>query len=299
MEQRRNFSILGPLLLVGVGVILLLNNLGMASISIWEVLLRLWPILLVGAGLDILIGRRSLIGSILVTLLVIGMFVGGIWWMNSSTGQIVPSQAFSEPLKNATSAEISVDFPVGELTITGGAQTAQLLEANAAVPKNENILKSTTMDGSRAVTDISTRGDFQVSTSGSLRNRRLDLKLNPTLPIALTADMGVGETVIDLTKIQATELNVNNGVGTITLTLPEKGNMEITMDNGVGEMIIYVPEGAAVQIVTEDRLGGTQVSADLTRENSTYTSSNYETSANRIRVITSGGIGSLRILPAP
>jgi hypothetical protein len=299
MEQRRNFSILGPLLLVGVGVILLLNNLGMASISIWEVLLRLWPILLVGAGLDILIGRRSLIGSILVTILVIGMFIGGIWWMNSSTGQVVPSQAFSEPLKNAASSEISVDFPVGELTIAGGAQTNQLLEANAAVPKSENILKNTTMDGNHAVTSISTRGDFQVSTSGSLRNRRLDLKLNSKVPVALSSDMGVGETVIDLSQTQATSLNVNNGVGTITLTLPETGDMEITLDNGIGEMIIYVPEGAAVQIVTEDRLGGTQVSADLVHENNTYTSSNYDTSTHRIRIVTSGGIGSLRILPAP
>jgi len=59
MEQRRwRGSLVGPIILIGLGIVFLLNNLGLLSWSVWEVILRLWPILLIAIGLDILLGRR-------------------------------------------------------------------------------------------------------------------------------------------------------------------------------------------------------------------------------------------------
>ena len=39
-----------PIILIGVGVILLLNNLGVIMGSPWEVIWRLWPVLLIALG---------------------------------------------------------------------------------------------------------------------------------------------------------------------------------------------------------------------------------------------------------
>jgi hypothetical protein len=61
-DDRRR-SLVGPVILIGLGVVFLLNNLGVLAWSVWEVILRLWPILLVAAGLDLLLGRRSIWGS--------------------------------------------------------------------------------------------------------------------------------------------------------------------------------------------------------------------------------------------
>ena len=68
-EQSRRGSLVGPVILLGLGIVFLLNNLGVLEWSVWEVIFRLWPVLLIAAGLDFLIGRRSVWGSLLALVL--------------------------------------------------------------------------------------------------------------------------------------------------------------------------------------------------------------------------------------
>ena len=67
-------SFVWPILIISAGVGLLLNNLGLLPANSWILLARLWPLALVLLGIDLIIGRRSLIGAIIsgvITLLVI------------------------------------------------------------------------------------------------------------------------------------------------------------------------------------------------------------------------------------
>jgi hypothetical protein len=50
---------IGAIILVVAGTVFLLNNLGMAHLSIREIARTWWPALLVIAGLSLLIRRRS------------------------------------------------------------------------------------------------------------------------------------------------------------------------------------------------------------------------------------------------
>ena len=59
MENKGYRSLFWPLVLIGVGVIWLLGNLGVISWTNLTVLFRLWPLLLIAIGLDLLIGRQS------------------------------------------------------------------------------------------------------------------------------------------------------------------------------------------------------------------------------------------------
>ena len=53
MANRKNrVSMIGPVILIGLGVVLLLNNLEVLPWSIWGALFRLWPVLLVAVGLE-------------------------------------------------------------------------------------------------------------------------------------------------------------------------------------------------------------------------------------------------------
>jgi lia operon protein LiaF len=73
-------SLAGPAVLIGLGIVFLLNNLGYLGWGIWDTLLRLWPVLLIAVGLDLLIGRRSALGSALLALLVVAALGAAIWW---------------------------------------------------------------------------------------------------------------------------------------------------------------------------------------------------------------------------
>ena len=71
---RRRGGFVWPLVLISLGAIFLLNNFNVLSWDVWDLIWRLWPVLLVAIGLDILFGRRSVLGSFL-SLVVISFVI--------------------------------------------------------------------------------------------------------------------------------------------------------------------------------------------------------------------------------
>ena len=60
----RRRGIFFPLLLIAVGVFFFLNNFGIVQSSSWNLILRLWPVLLIVGGLDNLYRRDGIVGPI-------------------------------------------------------------------------------------------------------------------------------------------------------------------------------------------------------------------------------------------
>ncbi len=59
-------SLVGPLILIGLGVIFLLSNLGWMTGDVWDTVARLWPVILIAIGLDGVLRRGGLVGSTLI-----------------------------------------------------------------------------------------------------------------------------------------------------------------------------------------------------------------------------------------
>jgi hypothetical protein len=113
-------------LLIGVGVALLLGQLGIIEPVNWWSLVRFWPVLLIVAGLDMLFGRRSpLLGSLLgivVVAAVLGFFAwgpGAGWveqpdWQLGLSGLTIPTEvrhgSYAEPIGQAEAANVTLDL---------------------------------------------------------------------------------------------------------------------------------------------------------------------------------------------
>ncbi len=75
MEKRDDRDgVVGAIFLVFAGLTFLLNNLGLVSWEIWAVLVRYWPILLILAGFQMIIGgyRWSRMAAALAAVLIFG-----------------------------------------------------------------------------------------------------------------------------------------------------------------------------------------------------------------------------------
>ncbi len=110
--RRRSF--LGPILLIAFGVIFLLNNLGVLNWNVWATLIRLWPVLLIGFGLDLLIGRRSVVGSVIVVLLVLIVVAVAVWGFTAQPvvgGEALTSEEINQPLDGASRADVQITLP--------------------------------------------------------------------------------------------------------------------------------------------------------------------------------------------
>lgn len=64
--RRRRGGVFFPLLLVGIGLVLLLNNLGVTDWSGWDIAAKGWPILVIAMGLDLALRRDGIITPILL-----------------------------------------------------------------------------------------------------------------------------------------------------------------------------------------------------------------------------------------
>lgn len=62
-----------PLLLIGVGIVFLLSNLGYIAPVSARAVLQLWPLLLILIGVDILLARRSPVAALAIELAVVAL----------------------------------------------------------------------------------------------------------------------------------------------------------------------------------------------------------------------------------
>ena len=119
-QKLRYRSLFWPLILIGVGVVWLLGNLGVISGANLSVLFRLWPLFLIAIGLDLLFGRNSqaigaLIGLGTVALIIVLMLVGpGLGWVASAD---VQTDTYNAALGDATSARMDLNLGVGAASV--------------------------------------------------------------------------------------------------------------------------------------------------------------------------------------
>ena len=89
--SNRPRSFFWPILFIGAGVVLLLANLNIIPLPSLSFLFRLWPVLLIVAGLDILIGRRvpwisGLVALVAVAgLVILAILAPTLGWVQSAS----------------------------------------------------------------------------------------------------------------------------------------------------------------------------------------------------------------------
>lgn len=293
-KENRHIKLVGPTILIGIGVILLLNNLGYLDWSFWDVL-NLWPILLVAAGLELLVGRRSLLGSFISALIVLGLLAGGVWFVSMSeitrtTAQVIEIR---ESRGDITAARVTLSPAVAQINVAALNDSANFVEGTALHRPGERVTQSFTR-GDPARLNVKTSGSVGVAT-GPGRRYVWDFSFHPDVTLDLTIDAGMGDINLDLRALSLESVNVNAGMGAVTVKLPETGNFDVEVDSGMGTVEIEVPPGMGVRLQTDTAIVGRNLPADYTRNNNRYTSPNYATAENRADIQVDLGMGSITI----
>ena len=295
-RKRRRGSPLGAVILILIGVILLLNVLGVLDWNIWWSILRLWPVLLIAAGLELLLGRWWW-GSLLSTILVVAVVVIALWF--TSTGRItsgLETVEIHQPLGDATRADVSIDPGVGTLQLEAASESANLIEGTIHKSRNEDIQESISQEGDTAIYSLGTKIASWSALPGEFDDSRLwELGLTPGASLSLDAGMGVGNTELDLAGLDMEELSADMGVGRIQVVLPATGQFTAELSQGIGVIEIVVPEGMAVRIETDTALTAHRMPDDLVKQEELYTSPGYASAANRVDIDAGVAIGLLTV----
>jgi hypothetical protein len=298
-HYRRRGGFVWPLILITLGVIFLLSNLGMLSWNVWDLIWRLWPVLLIAIGLDILFGRRSAVGTLIVLLLVIVLVGGLVWYAVAQSplavGQTLTTDRVVQERADATSAEVQLSFGAGQLRIGALGDSGNLIEGTVVTGPGERAVRDFRVEGGVARFTLRSEG-VPVGLWGRRGDyRRWSLDLSPSVPMVLEISTGVGQSTLDLSALKVTGLKVSSGVGETEVRLPGRGRVSAKVSGGIGKLTITVPDGMAARIHASTGLGSLSISSRFARQDDVYVSSNYFTAEDRIDLDISGGVGEIVI----
>lgn len=295
---RREGGIVLPVILIGVGILFLLSTFNIMDWNAWGNLWRLWPLLLIAFGLEVLIGRRSTIASLVIAGLLLVAVVAALvfWtWMPFSEGNVT-TENVSQQMQGAASANVSIEFGVGTLNVGALSETSDLVSGRIGRANRETINQDFHVTGSTAYYTIksTTNWVFPFFDVGGT-NRNWDIKLNPSVPTDLNVGTGVGNATLDLQRLNLTRFGLNTGTGSTIVTLPAHGNFNASLQAGVGDITINIPTSMAARIHIDSGLGNQDIPSNFVRTGNDYESPGYSTARERVDLDMKAGVGNITV----
>jgi len=265
-------SFFWPVILLGAGVIWLLVNLGILPTTNLWLLLQLWPVLIILAGLDVLFSRHlSLLGAFLALLLIAGViFILLNGERLNLEGRPDPQQeSFVVPLDDIETAHFDLELSTQDTRITALENTDNLVEAEIGYFGDLDF--RVTGEQEKWIT-LEQEAVVSLPSLFSPVDEELfwNISLSPMVPFDLDVDASTGEADLDLSGILLTNLRFDGSTGaseirlpestasydayivgstgTIDLVLPREGNISLRVDGSTGVITFDIPENLQVRI---------------------------------------------------
>lgn len=291
-------GIVGAVFFVTIGCTFLLANLGYLAIDAWQVIIRMWPVLLIAIGLDILIGRRAAWLSFIGILLVMLILGGGIWYYGIQYDSLYdPGKVISQPLGNLGEVKIDLEPGMGKITIKKGVSNEVLF--SGTIPKQIQINHNFEKNGEKGIFRLRSSQDRIFFLKSRDNQWRWNLDISPKPLLDMKIGLGVGSSHIDLSGLKMKALDVSLGIGNAYITLPAEGQFQGKIDGAIGQMVIYLPQGMGLRVNSHTGLGNFRAPAEFMKIGDYYQTKGFDRATNRVDLNVSQGIGiiSVQIIP--
>lgn len=292
--MRSRGSVVVPLVFIAAGVVLILNNLGYLSWGVWSLLARLWPVVLIAFGLDLLFGRsivRWALGTAL--LFLVGIAVALAVFGPSPVG---PGEEVKIPVSGALRAEVILSAPLGKVTVHTASNPTLLLSGTLTVPWPDRGKWRTSRKGESVQVEITLERDFELPGTVWPNRCAATIGLSPEIPIALRATLGTGQAVLDLSELLVTDLVVRGGGGRLDVTLPAQGNVSATVWGGSGDATVRIPSSVGARIHLAGGCGPVEIVGDYTEVDGAFLAGGYGAGPHTVDLQVGAGTGRVLVV---
>lgn len=301
--RRRRPRLVGPIILIGLGLVLLLQNFGLLPWSIWELIGRLWPLVLVLIGLELLLSRADpWLAAAVTVLIVAALIVGGLamstaGYFSSSSSSGSQTQHLSEQLGTLQRATIEVQFGAGELAVGSlGPESDQLMEGDFTHQNDRTVSRSQRCRDGDCTLRLASggRGHWPF---GQADVEKWQINLTTRVPLVFRLQSGASRLDLDLSGLRSTALRLDLGASSGTVKLPQPiGAMEAIVKAGAADLTVEVPAATAARIHARSGLSSFQIDEQrFPRQGDYYLSADYAGAANRVDLDVEAGVSTIRI----
>jgi hypothetical protein len=293
----RRESFVGPILFIGLGTVLLLSNLGYVQLASWTVFLRLWPVLLIAFGLDILIGHRGVWSAVAGVTLGL-LLVAGVFWYASTLpeARTVESETISQPLAEVRSAEVNLGQIFGEMNVSGDASGDNLIEGQVQLGRNQTFSQDYVIRNGTGVYSLSsTTADAYFPFLNPATSPVWNLNLTGDIPLSLDMSLVIGSQHIDLTGLTVERLETSVVIGQTRLILAESDPFEGRTSAVIGQVVVLVPRDVPLRVQLSTALTGISFPTGFTRDDDVLYNQAAGLDGEAIELELSVPLGSVRI----
>jgi hypothetical protein len=275
------------IVVLAIGLIYLLNNLGITNIQFDLTFNIIWPIIVIGIGLSILSGKGwfSMVLGIIVILILIAVGVF-IFAKSNMLQSISNSQSSKNEIINiakdakTTDAIVNVKTGAGNLNISGSANglVDGDYKSNNLTLNQENKMNSTTQEVTFSL------GNDVIIWPQNYQND-LNLGLSSLIPMVLNIDTGAMTMNLDLKNIMAKNVNVKTGASKLDITMGDKLDLSnLDINAGASTITINLPSTVGASLHLDSGLTSKNLKDFQEVSSGNYQSANYNSSAKKINL---------------
>lgn len=284
------------LLLVMIGGLALANNFGIVKVYFGDIW-RLWPLLIIAAGLSI-ISIRSVVWRIVMVIFAIFSLAAVAWVVLGNYSIPSPIMTYESVIEKSSNsieqAEISIKAGASSLNVNTTDQSSVVetrLQSNIAKLSKESNVFGNTQRISLSMDMKNNRG-FLV---GDIRNV-LDVNLTRNLPLTLKIDTGASNINADMSMARLKAITIKTGASGVTLKLGEKELLtDVNIESGISSILIKVPNNVGIRLELENGLTSNSL-ADLNKvDGNILETTGYSQSRNKVKIMSKIGLSSFTI----
>jgi len=260
----RRSALFWGVIIILLGILFLLQNLGILTVDVWAIIL---PTFIIALGIWILWGSLS--------------------------RRSVKLDHIDVPRNGANQANLKIRHGAGRLLIGPNQTNDSLIMGDCSGGAELNTQR---IGDTLQITLSAMERSFPFIW-GPEDRLDWDVKLAPAIPFSISVDSGAAESRIDLSQLLVSQLRLNSGASSNYVTLP--ANAGLTTANfktGAASLEIRIPAGVAGRIRTSGGLSSITVDRQrFPRTGDYYQSADYDSAANRVDIRVDTGVGSVGI----
>lgn len=264
--MRRSSTFWGAVLLLA-GALLLMQNMGILTIDVWQIL---WPSAII---------------------------LFGLWYLlRSTTGpKSLPVESFQVPREGASKLVLDIHFGAGRLHIGPGSSPDDALQGTFEGGLDHDISRK----------DTELKADLRVPTDdvldlipwGAHTGLTWDLKLSDALDLELMVEAGASENNLDLTGLNVPKLVFKTGASDTRIRFSDRAeDARAEINLGAASAKLTIPENVSANIQIKSGLSGIRVDENrFPRQGDAYQSPDFGSAAHRLTLHVEAGVGSVEI----
>jgi hypothetical protein len=293
----RNRGLLVPLLLIAIGAIVLLANIGVLSS---EALLRLgdlWPLLLVILGLQLILNhtlprqQATLIGLGATVIIVVAAVAYAT--LAPSTNLGTRQANVSDHIGGLTAATLDLGYSGATVDIQAGTNLGDsLYQAHVEYPGSDDP-PTISLDRESGTLAIGERPGFSPLRLFGAARRHIAITLTDRIPWTIKITGGTTNARLDLRRLQLARVEISGGASRVDAQLPNaKGTAVIDISGSVSNLTLRAPAGTQWRVAVSGGVSGLRINGSFTAAiggDFQQQSPGYASASDRFDIEISGG----------